>query len=102
MVEFRVLGPIEVYSGDSLVHVGGVKQRSILALLIVNRGRAVSADRIVDEIYGDDAASGARRSVQTIVSMLRRYLGEEADILLASGLFGVSVRTLQRRLSNRG
>jgi len=34
--------------------------------------------------------------------VLRRYLGEEADILLASGLFGVSVRTLQRRLSNRG
>ena len=76
MVEFRVLGPIEVYSGDSLVHVGGVKQRSILALLIANHGQTVSADRIVDEVYGDDAAVGARRSVQTIVSMLRRDLGD--------------------------
>ncbi len=76
VVEFRVLGPIEVYSDDSLVHVGGVKQRSILALLIANHGQVVSADRIVDEIYGEDAAVGARRSVQTIISMLRRDLGD--------------------------
>ncbi|MEN8115215.1 MAG: BTAD domain-containing putative transcriptional regulator, partial [Actinomycetota bacterium] len=52
-----------------------MKQRSILALLIANRGRAVSADRIVDDLYGEDAAGGARRSVQTFVSMLRRDLG---------------------------
>ena len=38
VVEFRFLGPIEVYSGDSLGHVGGVKQRRILALLIANHG----------------------------------------------------------------
>ena len=82
MVEFRVLGPIEVYSGDELVHVGGVKQRSILALLIASRGQVVSADRIVDEVYGDDAAAGARRSVQSIVSMLRRELG---DVIVGTG-----------------
>ena len=74
VVEFRVLGPIEVYSDDGLVHVGGVKQRSILALLIANHGKVVSADRVVDEIYGDDAV-GARRSVQTIISMLLWRLG---------------------------
>ena len=33
MVEFRILGPIEVYSDDSLLHVGGVKQRSIRAFV---------------------------------------------------------------------
>ena len=82
VVEFRVLGPIEVYSDDTPVHVGGVKQRSILALLVANHGQVVSVDRIVDEIYGDDAASGARRSVQTIVSMLRRVLG---DVVVGTG-----------------
>ena len=60
----------------------GVKQRSILALLIANRGHTVSADRIVDEVYGEDAAAGARRSVQTIVSMLRRDLG---DVIVGTG-----------------
>jgi predicted ATPase/DNA-binding SARP family transcriptional activator len=82
VVEFRVLGPLEVYSDDTLVHVGGVKQRSILALLIANRGGVVSTDRIVDEVYGEDAAAGARRSVQTIISMLRRDLG---DVIVGSG-----------------
>jgi predicted ATPase/DNA-binding SARP family transcriptional activator len=82
VVEFRVLGPIEAYSGDNRVHVGGVKQRSILALLIANRGHAVSTDRIVDEVYGEDAAPGARRSVQTIISMLRRDL---ADVIVGTG-----------------
>jgi predicted ATPase/DNA-binding SARP family transcriptional activator len=82
VVEFRVLGPLEVYSDDTLVHVGGVKQRSILALLIAHRGEVVSTDRIVDEVYGDEAAVGARRSVQTIVSMLRRDLG---DVIVGSG-----------------
>jgi hypothetical protein len=72
VVEFLVLGPIEVRSADGQIRVGGIKQRSILALLIANRGHAVSADRIVDEIYGEDAGGGVRRSVQSIVSLLRR------------------------------
>lgn len=42
----------------------------------------MSADRIVDEIYGEDAAPGARRSAQTIVSMLRRDLG---DVIVGTG-----------------
>jgi DNA-binding SARP family transcriptional activator len=46
-VEFLVLGPIEVYSAGSPIRVGGVKQRSILALLIADQGRVVSTDRIV-------------------------------------------------------
>ena len=81
-MEFLVLGPIEVRSADSQIRVGGVKQRSILALLIANRGHAVSADRIVEDVYGEDAASGARRSVQSIVSLLRRDLG---DVIVGTG-----------------
>lgn len=73
-MEFLVLGSIEVRSAGEQVPVGGVKQRSILALLITNRGRPVSTDRIVLDIYGEDAAGGARRSVQSIVSMLRHEL----------------------------
>jgi len=82
VVEFRVLGPVEVYSGNTPVHVGGVKQRSILALLIASHGQTVTADRIVGEVYGEDTASGARRSVQTIISMLRREFG---DVIVGTG-----------------
>lgn len=75
-MEFLVLGPVEVRPADGSVRVGGVKQRSILALLVATRGQVLSADRIVDEVYGEDAAVGARRSVQSIISMLRRDLGD--------------------------
>ena len=82
IVEFFVLGPLEVRSTGGRIGVGGVKQRSILALLIANRGCVVSTDRIVVDIYGEDAAGGVRRSVQSIVSLLRRDLG---DVIIGSG-----------------
>ncbi|MEN8114779.1 MAG: BTAD domain-containing putative transcriptional regulator [Actinomycetota bacterium] len=81
-MEFLVLGPIEVCSAGTQIRVGGVKQRSILALLIANEGRAVSADRIVEGVYGEDAAADLRRSVQSFVSMLRRDLG---DVIVGTG-----------------
>jgi DNA-binding SARP family transcriptional activator len=81
-VEFLVLGPIEVRSADGQVRVGGVNQRSILALLIADRGHVVSTDRIVENIYGEDAARGVRRSVQSIVSLVRRHMG---DVIVGAG-----------------
>ena len=77
-----MLGPIEVRTGGGGVRVGGVKQRSILALLIANRGRVLTTDRIVVDVYGEDAAGGVRRSVQSAVSLLRRDLG---DVIVGSG-----------------
>lgn len=74
-MDFLVFGAIEARSAGDRVPVGGVKQRSVLALLIANRGRPVSADRIVLEVHGEDAGPGARRSLQTVVSVLRHDLG---------------------------
>jgi len=75
-MDFRVLGPLEVRSNGGVIPVGGPKQRSILALLIANAGQPVSLDRIVSGVYGDDAPEGARHSVQTYISTLRRDLGD--------------------------
>jgi DNA-binding SARP family transcriptional activator/WD40 repeat protein len=75
-VDFLVLGPVEVRNHGDSVSIGGPKQRSILALLISEVGHPVSIERLVEDVYGEDAAEGARRSVQTFVSMIRRELGE--------------------------
>jgi DNA-binding SARP family transcriptional activator len=76
-MDFRVLGPVEVrHDGEALAMGGGSKQRSILALLVVNAGRPVSLERIVDGVYGEDAAEGARHSVQTFISAIRREIGD--------------------------
>jgi DNA-binding SARP family transcriptional activator/serine/threonine protein kinase len=75
-VDLLVLGPVEVRNQGEPVSIGGPKQRSILALLVADAGRPVSVDRIIEDVYGDDAPDGARRSVQTLVSMIRRELGD--------------------------
>ena len=53
-MEFGILGPLEVRDGSGLVRVPGVKERALLADLLVHAGRVVSADRLVEDLWGDD------------------------------------------------
>ena len=57
VLEFRILGPLEVVGPDGPVHLGGPKQRATLAILLLSANRVVSIDRLADELY-----AGARRS----------------------------------------
>src|SRR4029453_9939406 len=52
MMEFGVLGPLEVRAGSGLVRVPGVKERALLADLVVNAGRVVAADRLGEALWG--------------------------------------------------
>ncbi|MCL1692613.1 MAG: protein kinase [Actinomycetia bacterium] len=75
-MQFGVLGPVEASEKRRRLSLGGPKQRTVLALLISRAGSAVSTDFLVDGVYGDESTQGARRSIQTYVSNLRRELGE--------------------------
>jgi DNA-binding SARP family transcriptional activator len=75
-VEFRVLGPLEVLEGDRSIPLGGTKQRSVLALLLLARGAPVSSERLIDEIWEGRPPPTAQKSVQIYVSGLRKALGE--------------------------
>lgn len=74
---FSVLGPLEVRDAGESLPLGGPRQRSVLALLLLDAGRAVPADRLVTEIWGDEPPDGARDSLYTYVSNLRRVLGRD-------------------------
>ena len=50
------------------------KQRALLALLLLNANSAVSADRLIDELWGEDAPATAQSALQVHVSQLRRVL----------------------------
>jgi DNA-binding SARP family transcriptional activator/pimeloyl-ACP methyl ester carboxylesterase len=75
-VEFRLLGPLEVIDGTAPLPVASGKQGALLALLLLNANRAVARDRIVDELWGDDAPDSAPKMVQIYVSQLRKLLPE--------------------------
>lgn len=87
-IEFRVLGPLEVARGNTSLDLGPPKQRSLLALLVLHANEVLSADRIVDELWGERPPSRARHAVQVYVSGLRKVLepsrapGEPPDVLL--------------------
>jgi WD40 repeat protein/serine/threonine protein kinase/DNA-binding SARP family transcriptional activator len=75
-LEFQVLGPVEALKDGVPVRLGGPKQRSVLALLLAEAGRTISADRLIDLLWGDEPSSGARSTLQTYLSNLRSEIGE--------------------------
>jgi len=75
-MKFRILGPLEVEDDGTTIPLGGPKQRAILALLLLERGRPVSTDRLIEEIWNGEPPGKARKNVQVYVAKLRKALGE--------------------------
>jgi YVTN family beta-propeller protein len=75
-MEFRILGPVEVYDDGRELPLGGGKARALLALLLLNANEVVSSERIVDELWGERPPPTAAKIVQNAVSQLRRTLGD--------------------------
>ncbi|MGH2384241.1 MAG: BTAD domain-containing putative transcriptional regulator, partial [Candidatus Limnocylindria bacterium] len=76
-MRYQVLGPLEAGSERTIVGLGGRKQRLVLALLLIDVGRTVAHDRLVDELWADEPPDGARHVIQTYVSELRRLVDDE-------------------------
>jgi predicted ATPase/DNA-binding SARP family transcriptional activator len=83
--EFRVLGPVEALVAGKAVELGGPKQRAVLALLLVDPGRPVPADRLADELWQGKPPPAAEKTLYSYVSRLRRALGREAVVAQAGG-----------------
>jgi YVTN family beta-propeller protein len=75
VIEFRVLGSLEVVEGDRRLALGSPQQRLLLAVLLVHRGEQVSSERLIDELWGEQAPASANKIVQGYVSNLRKALG---------------------------
>ncbi|MGY0230563.1 ATP-binding protein [Longispora urticae] len=73
---FSILGPVEARLADGTpVPVGGPRVRALLALLLLDAGRLVPTERLVDGLYGEHPPAGAANALQSQVSRLRRGLG---------------------------
>ena len=80
-MEFRILGPLEVADDGRSVVLGGLKQRTLLALLLLTPNQPVSVDRLVDVLWSGDPPSGASNALQYHVSQLRKTLGDNASVV---------------------
>ncbi len=72
---FAVLGSVEVRGPDgTAVAISGPKRRAILALLLLEAGRTVSTDRLIEALYAESRGSDAANALYGQVSRLRRLL----------------------------
>jgi DNA-binding SARP family transcriptional activator len=79
-VEFRVLGPLQVIRDGDEIPLNAAKQRTLLAVLALHHGRLVTADDLIDRLWGSTPPAGARNTLRTYVMRLRRVLGDPAVI----------------------
>src|SRR5438477_5740735 len=91
VVEFGLLGPLEVRRSGRAVPLGGPRQRAVLALLLLEANRVVSMDRLAEDVWGGDPPEGWASTLQTYVFHLRRALepdrarGGAGEVLVTSG-----------------
>src|SRR5262249_42944176 len=70
---------------DGPVVLGGPKQRAVLAVLLLDAGRTVSTDRLIDRVWGEPPPRNAKTSLQNLVVQLRRLVGADALVLKPPG-----------------
>ncbi|MBZ4572360.1 BTAD domain-containing putative transcriptional regulator [Mycobacterium avium] len=73
-LEFGLLGPLEMTVDGDLVPLGTPKQRAVLAMLLMNRNNPVGIDRLITGLWDESPPSGARASLHSYVSNLRKLL----------------------------
>lgn len=88
-VKISLLGPLELAGEKGPVALGGPRERAVLAVLVLRRGRVATAEALIDAVWGDEPPASAAKNIQTYVSQIRRRLasvgGSEAVQTRGSG-----------------
>src|SRR5438034_6040146 len=77
-MEYRILGPLEVVDEGEPVPLGRLKERLVLAVLLLHANEFVSRERLMDELWGESPPPTAKKAVNVYVSQLRRALARNA------------------------
>ncbi len=80
MLQFRLLGPLEVARGGESVPLGGRRQRAVLAVLLLHSNRRISRVRLIDEVWNGRPPTASSQTLQSYLSRLRQVLGDAVPI----------------------
>jgi DNA-binding SARP family transcriptional activator len=73
-VRIRILGPLHLQDGGRRIMIGGVRQRAVLADLLLHANEVVPSEQILVDLWGEDAPNSAANALQAAISRLRRLL----------------------------
>jgi predicted ATPase/DNA-binding SARP family transcriptional activator len=79
-IDVRLLGPLEVELSGEPVRFEGLKQRKLFVLLALRAPGAVSAEEILESLWGDDLPGSSVQALQKQISRLRKRLGERSPV----------------------
>ena len=82
MLDYRILGPLEVSADGRVIEIGGPKLRALLVILLLRANESVPRDVLVHELWGEQPPPGAQGSLEVYVSRLRKALGAAGDELV--------------------
>src|SRR5215472_8931865 len=85
MVEVRLLGPVQAVRADGELPLGGLRQRAVLALLVLEAGRVVPAGRLIEELWRGSPPPGAAVTLRSYMSRLRSALAPEIPVVSRGG-----------------
>jgi DNA-binding SARP family transcriptional activator len=104
MLEFRILGPLEVWDGEKALQLGGQRQRAVLAVLAMHVGEVVPSERLITYLWGESPPRTAATALQNSISQLRKVLGSDVvetrtpGYVLTSEKEAVDARRFERLL----
>jgi DNA-binding SARP family transcriptional activator/Tfp pilus assembly protein PilF len=79
VMEFQVLGPVEIRAAGGTVDAGHARQRAVLAVLLLDLGHLVPADRLIDRVWGEDSPPAVRNALYGYIARLRAMLTDTPD-----------------------
>jgi DNA-binding SARP family transcriptional activator/DNA-binding beta-propeller fold protein YncE len=83
-VDFRILGPLEVLEDGRPLPLGRLKERTVLAVLLLHANEFVSRERLIDELWGVSPPATARKAVNVYISKLRQTLARDGHDPIAT------------------
>ena len=84
-MEFGILGPLEARDDGTMLALGAPKQRAVLAFLLLHANQVVATDRLIDQLWGDEAPETVKVILQGYISSLRKALGAGMIVTRAPG-----------------
>jgi DNA-binding SARP family transcriptional activator len=91
-MRFRMLGPLEVQTGEDWTSIGAPKWRAVLARLLLASGQIVPTDTLIHEVWGDVPPARASNMISIYVLRLRRFISDHEGKLLRTQSPGYQLR----------
>jgi DNA-binding SARP family transcriptional activator len=83
-VLFRILGPVEAWTGEDWATITAAKQRSLLATLLVHPGQLVPTDVLIEEVWPSTPPASASNTISVYMHHLRKLIGDTDGRVLAT------------------